>query len=97
MDVPATGNEMTEARRVRDVVDHFPLPPLVSGYEVRVGETWDGDPAVWVYLQTPMWDRHTDEEARGLFDMIMGLSNAVERSIPSRSAFVQMIAAPGLN
>lgn len=36
-----------EVALINEIVARHPLPPFVTGYDVRLGE-FDGDPALWV-------------------------------------------------
>ena len=36
-----------EVAQIRAIVDRYPFPDFITGYDVRLGE-FDGDPAVWI-------------------------------------------------
>lgn len=62
-------NDRDAIAKVHEIVDRYPLPDFVLGYDVRLGDI-DGDPALWVVFHvTPGPNQIDDEMRRRIADM----------------------------
>ena len=45
--IPPRNRAETEMAQIKAIVDEYPLPDFITGYDVRLGE-FEGDPAMWI-------------------------------------------------
>lgn len=83
-----------EEERIRSIVDGYSLPSLISGYEVRIENTWDGEPGAWILLHTPPGEDFSDTDQPAFIDVLNNLPKQIRLALPDREVFVRFIIEP---
>ena len=80
MDGMLVGDADDEARQVRELLAARKLPSVLSHLEVKAGNTWDGDPATYVFVRQAHNGKATKQEMDEL-DEFMSSVKAAAKSV----------------
>ena len=69
-----------EIARINEIVAAHPLPPFITGYDVRLGE-FDGDPALWVEFKLNADITSATPDRREKLDALEHLRKSVQSDL----------------
>ena len=78
-----------ETQRVRNALARHARPAYIVGFDVEFGDTWDGDPGVWVYLRLAEDGRPTSEQLDEMSRLIDLFLTDMYRLYSDRTPFVR--------